>query len=77
VALIASLLIALNTGRKPTKRTLEMIQFYLIGWASLAEVEAHLASLAVAERAAAEKAAQKKAATEKAAAIAAKYAHRF
>lgn len=77
VALIASLLIALNTGRKPTKRTLEMIQFYLMGWASLEEVEAHLASLAVAELAAAEKAAQKKAAAEKAAAMAAKYAHRF
>jgi hypothetical protein len=42
VALIASLLIALITGRKPTKRTLEMIQFYLIGWASLAELEAHI-----------------------------------
>jgi len=59
VALIASLLIALNTGRKPTKRTLEMIQFYLIGWATLQEVEAHLAKLAVDEqRAAAKKASQ-------------------
>src|SRR5262249_60605548 len=45
VALIASLLIALITGRKPTKRTLEMIQFYLIGWASLAELEAHIIRL--------------------------------
>jgi Transposase DDE domain len=62
VALIASLLIALTTGRKPTKRTLEMIQFYLIGWASLAEVEAHLAKLAAAEQAAAAKAAAKAAA---------------
>jgi hypothetical protein len=56
VALIASLLIALATGRKPTKRTLEMIQFYLIGWASLEEVEAHLAKLAAAEQAVAAKA---------------------
>ncbi len=45
VALIASLLITLWTGRKPTKRTWEMIQFYLMGWATLAEVEAHLAKL--------------------------------
>lgn len=59
VALIASLLIAVYTGRKPTKRTLEMIQFYLIGWASLEEVEAHLANLAAAEQAKAQKAAQK------------------
>ena len=45
VGLIASLLIVLWTGRKPTKRTWEMIQFYLIGWASLAELEAHIANL--------------------------------
>ena len=45
VALIASLLIVLWTGRKPTRRTWEMIQFYLIGWASLEELEAHLAKL--------------------------------
>jgi hypothetical protein len=45
VALIASLLITLWTGRKPTKRTWEMIQFYLLGWATLVEVEAHLAKL--------------------------------
>jgi hypothetical protein len=45
VALIASLLIVLWTGRKPTKRTWEMIQFYLIGWASLEELERHLADL--------------------------------
>jgi len=41
-ALIASLLIVLWTGRKPTKRTWEMLQFYFQGWASLNEVEAHL-----------------------------------
>lgn len=45
VALIASLLIVEWTGRKPTKRTWEMIQFYLIGWASLDELEQHLADL--------------------------------
>ena len=33
-ALIVSLLIVLRTGRKPTKRTFEMIQFYLLGWVS-------------------------------------------
>lgn len=42
VALIASLLISLWTGRKPTQRTLEMLQFYFIGWATAAEVQAHL-----------------------------------
>jgi hypothetical protein len=46
VALIASLLIVVWTGRKPTKRTWEMIQFYLIGWASLEELERHLTDLA-------------------------------
>ncbi len=45
VALIASLLIVLWTGCKPTKRTWEMIQFYLIGWASLEELEQHIANL--------------------------------
>lgn len=49
VALIASLLIVLWTGRKPTKRTWEMIQFYLIGWASLEELERHLKSLKVSD----------------------------
>jgi Transposase DDE domain len=41
-ALIASLLIVLWTGRKPVKRTWEMLQFYFQGWASLEEVQAHL-----------------------------------
>lgn len=45
VALIASLLIVLWTGRKPTKRTWEMIQLYLLGWASLEELQKHLDSL--------------------------------
>lgn len=44
-ALIVSLLITLWTGRKPTKRTLEMIQFYFQGWAELDEVEAHILGL--------------------------------
>jgi len=45
VALIATLLVVLWTGRKPTKRTWEMLHFYLIGWATVDEVERHLANL--------------------------------
>jgi hypothetical protein len=45
VALIASLVIVLWTGRKPSKRTWEMIQLYLQGWARLEELERHLAGL--------------------------------
>jgi hypothetical protein len=48
VALIANLLIVLWTGRKPNKRTWEMIQFYLQGWATLEELERHLVALPVA-----------------------------
>jgi len=44
-AMIVSLLIVLRTGRKPNKRTFETIQFYLIGWVSDAEFDAHLARL--------------------------------
>lgn len=44
VALIASLLVVLWTGCKPSKRSWEMIQFYLIGWASLDELERHIAA---------------------------------
>jgi hypothetical protein len=47
-ALIVSLLIAIRTGSKPTKRTFETIQFYLLGWVSDAEFAAHLAQLAKA-----------------------------
>jgi hypothetical protein len=47
-ALIASLLITLWTGRKPTKRTYEMICLYLMEWAEEDEVEAHIARLAAA-----------------------------
>ena len=43
--LIASLLVTLWTGRKPTKRTHEMICLYLLGWTSAEEVEAHIAKL--------------------------------
>jgi hypothetical protein len=45
MALIASLVISLWTGQKPTKRTYEMICFYLSGWASEAELLAHLEKL--------------------------------
>ena len=44
-AIIACLVIALWTGRKPTKRTHEMICFHMMGWATTDEVEAHLAKL--------------------------------
>jgi hypothetical protein len=46
LALIASLLISLWTGRKPSKRTFEMLCFYFSGWASAEEVLAHLQQLA-------------------------------
>jgi Transposase DDE domain len=45
VAMIASLLISLWMGRPPTKRTYEMLCFYLSGWASEAEVVAHVHQL--------------------------------
>ena len=45
VALIASLLISLWVGRAPTKRTYEMLCFYLSGWASERELSAHLERL--------------------------------
>lgn len=43
--LIASLLISLWTGQKPTKRTFEMVCLYFSGWASLAELVAHIDKL--------------------------------
>ncbi len=46
-AIIACLLIHLWTGGKPTLRTFEMICFYLQGWASLKEVQAHLTQLKI------------------------------
>lgn len=45
MALIASLLISLWVGRAPTKRTYEMLCFYLSGWASTREVIAHVERL--------------------------------
>jgi hypothetical protein len=45
VAMIASLLVSLWVGRPPTKRTYEMLCFSLSGWASEAEVIAHLNQL--------------------------------
>lgn len=44
-AIIACLLISLWTGRKPTKRTYEMVCFYFCGLASEEELLAHLAKL--------------------------------
>jgi hypothetical protein len=38
-ALIASVLIGLWTGRKPTKRQWEALQMYWLGWATLPELE--------------------------------------
>jgi len=42
LAIIASLLISVWVGRKPTIRTLEMLQFYFMGWATEEELQAHL-----------------------------------
>lgn len=46
LALIAALLLQLYTGRAPTKRMMELIQFYLLGVASLEELCAGLERLA-------------------------------
>lgn len=54
-AIIACLLISLWTGRKPTKRTYEMICFYFCGLASEAELLAHLAKLKRQDEAASKK----------------------
>lgn len=45
VALIAGLLISVWTGRKPTKRTFEMVCLYFAGWADEEELLAHIAQL--------------------------------
>ena len=47
MALIASLLISLWVSRAPTKRTYEMLCFYLSGWASTQEVITHLGRLQI------------------------------
>ena len=44
-AIIACMLISLWTGRKPTRRTYEMICHYFVGWATEDELLAHLAKL--------------------------------
>lgn len=44
-AIIACMLISLWTGRKPTKRTYEMVCYYFLGLASEAELLAHLEKL--------------------------------
>lgn len=44
-AIIACLLIALYTGRRPTLRTYEMFCWYLIGWADEEELVAHIERL--------------------------------
>jgi hypothetical protein len=48
-AIIACLVIARWTGRKPTKRTHEMVCFHMTGWATTEEIEAHLAKLKLAD----------------------------
>ena len=44
-AILACLLIALYTGRRPTQRTYEMFCYYSMGWADLDELEAHVGKL--------------------------------
>jgi hypothetical protein len=44
-AIIACLLISLWTGGKPTLRTYEMVCYYLMGWADLDELKAHIEKL--------------------------------
>ena len=45
MAIIACIMILSYTGRMPTKRTYEMICFYLMGWATITELETHIAKL--------------------------------
>lgn len=45
LAVIASLLISLWTGKKPTKRTFEMLCWYFSGWASEDELMTHIEKL--------------------------------
>jgi len=49
VAIIASLLLSLWTGKKPTKRTYEMFCFLFAGWATEQEVLDHLDKLQQAD----------------------------
>jgi hypothetical protein len=48
-ALIASMLVVLWTGRKPTKRTFELLCFYFGGWVSDEELLVHLSRLEPAD----------------------------
>lgn len=48
-ALIATLLIAARTELRPTKRTYEMMCHYFAGWATLEELEAHIAARRIKE----------------------------
>lgn len=43
-AMIACMLILIYTGRRPDKAMLQMVRFYLDGWASIEELEAFIAS---------------------------------
>lgn len=45
LGIIASLLISIWTGKKPTKRTWEMLQFYFSGWATADELMQHIQKL--------------------------------
>jgi len=45
MAIIACMLITLWSGRKPTLRTVEMLQFYFTGWATEQELDAHIETL--------------------------------
>jgi hypothetical protein len=49
LAIIACILIMSLTGKKPTKRTYEMVSFYLMGWASMEELEEHIKKLGEAQ----------------------------
>ena len=44
-ALIACMLIMLYTERSPTKRTFEMLCFYMLGWAGVDEIAGHIDKL--------------------------------
>ena len=45
LALIAALLLQLYTGQRPNKRMMELLQLYLLGWASTADIDAALRQL--------------------------------
>lgn len=45
VAIIAGLLLSLWVGKKPTERTFEMSCLFFAGWASEAELVAHIRKL--------------------------------